>query len=93
MKDNAAIQRAIWNEFGWKPTISQIEGARHCRESRNAKFKKMYDDVKGGSGEKDRLMFDAIKIGSKLLREKIIERHPRIMKALEAHGNTVVWDG
>ena len=95
MNDNTSIQRAILWEFGWKPTISQIEGARLCREMRDKKFKTKYDikPNKGGNGENDKHIFSAIRIGSDALRRQILKQHPRIMKVLEARGNKVVWDG
>lgn len=92
MKDDDSIRDAIATEFGWKPSHRQITLARQARDHRIEKFKRKKWD-KGGNGENDKLFWEDIKTGSDRLRDRIIAKHPRIMKALEAKGNTVIRNG
>jgi hypothetical protein len=92
LKDDAAVQRSVLAEFGWKPSGRQIARARLAHKHRTERYRRTKWD-KGGNGENDKLLWEDMKTGSKRLRERIIARHPNIMKALEARGNTVVWNG
>ena len=92
MKDDEAIRNAISAEFGWKPSVRQIKLARQMRQNRIERFKRLKWD-KGGNGENDKLFWEDIRTGSDRLRDRIVAKHPKIMKALEAQGNKVVWNG
>ncbi len=91
MKDNAAIQRAIVAEFGWKPSNRQINAARTYHQNQVERFARTRSS-KDGSGENDRVIIQAIKAGTEELRRRIVVAHPNIMKTLAARGNTVVWN-
>lgn len=91
MKDNRAIQRAIWMEFGWKPSVRQIEEVR-SHHSKRLEFYAKQRSSKGASTESEMMMQQDIMRGSRRLRHKILLKHPRIMQAYEAQGLTVKWD-
>ena len=91
IKDNKAIQRAVWMEFGWRPSIKQIEDARAVYKNR-VEFYTKQRSHKGGGNDNELMMQKDIIRGSQRLKRRILQKHPRIMKAYEAQGLMVKWD-
>lgn len=91
IKDNKVIQRAVWMEFGWKPSVKQIEDARAAYKNR-VEFYSKQRTHKGGGHDNELMMQQDIIRGSQRLRRRILLKHPKIMAAYEAQGLMVKWD-